>query len=823
MKYSVIVLPAAFVLLLFTGAKNSDLPVYLDKSCAVNERVEDLLNKLTLEEKVDLLGGTGFASKEIKRLGIPELRMTDGPQGARWELSNSYPNGISMAATWNPALIQDIGKAIGQDVKAKGRNVILGPCVNILRLPQGGRNFESFGEDSYLTSRITVDYIKGVQQENVAACVKHFAVNNQEHQRTFVDVKVDERALHEIYFPAFKAAVQEADVLTLMCSYNKVNGPYAAENDYLLKDVLKEQWKFDGLVMSDWGAVHSSLPVARGGLDLEMPTGYYLNDSTLMDAIKSGEIAESVINDKVRRLLTVIFKLGLFDKQIEPDSSKIKSEFKSRTAYQAALESIVLLKNDNNTLPLKADKIKSIAVIGPNAAIARTGGGGSGYVDPIYAISPLEGLKKKLGNNVKINFAKGVIIHGDTNPIEPQYIPGGLKAEFYNNMKLEGEPVLTRTDEQVNFNWFQKAAPEVNEDLFSVRWTGKVKAPETGKYFFDITSDDGVRFYFNDKLIINDWTDHSALTNSASVEMAAGQTYHIKLEFYDNGGEAICLMGWRLPGEDLTAEAVEAAKNSDVALVFAGTNKQIESEGFDRPDLELPNGQSDLVAAVAKANKNTIVVLNNGGPVIVNQWLKDVSAVLETWFYGQEGGNAIADVLFGDYNPSGKSPMTWPEKWEDCSAYGTYKSEDSVTYYKDGIYVGYRHFEKNNIKPVFPFGFGLSYTTFDYNNLIIDNSGNIKVKFDVKNTGKVKGEEVVQLYVRDIESSVDRPVKELKRFSKVLLNPGESKTVEFELTKDDLSFYDVKTKSWIAEPGDFEILAGSSSADIKLKDKFTYK
>jgi len=823
MKKGALVLSAAFLLLLFTGAKNPEKPIYLDKNYPVNERVEDLLNKLTLEEKIDLLGGTGFASKEIKKLGIPELRMTDGPVGVRWDPSNSYPSGISMGATWNPALIEKIGEAIGQDVKAKGRDVILGPCVNILRTPQGGRNFESFGEDPYLTSRIAVDYIKGVQKENVAACVKHFAANNQEHERTFIDVNVDERTLHEIYFPAFKAAITEAGSLTIMSSYNKVNGPYASENDYLLKDVLKGQWKFDGLVMSDWGAVHSSIPTAKGGLDIEMPTGYYMNDSTLLDAVKSGEISESVINDKVRRLFTVIYKLGLFDKQYEPDSTKVKSDFKSQVAYQAALESIVLLKNSKNTLPLNAAKIKSVAVIGPNGATARTGGGGSSLVTPIYAYSPLEALKAKLGNNVKIEFAKGCLVKGDPNPIDESCIPNGFKAEFFNNMNLEGNSVLTRTDKQINFNWTGKPAEEVNEDMFSVRWTGEVVAPKSGKYTFDVISDDGVRFFVDGKLLINDWSNHAAQTYAAELELTAGKTYNIKVEFYDNGGDAVCSLGWKVPGQSYLKEAVELAKKSDVAIVFAGTNDRLEGEGFDRPDLNLPEGQDELISEVVKANKNTIVVLNNGGPLLVNKWINEVPAVLESWFYGEEGANAVVDVLTGKYNPSGKSPMTWPMKWEDCSAYGTYKSQDSVTYYKDGIYVGYRHFEKKNIKPMFPFGFGLSYTTFAYNNLKIDNNGTIKVKFDVKNTGKVKGDEVVQLYIKDVVSSIDRPVKELKRFSKVPLNPGESKTVEFELTKDDLSFYDVKTHSWVAEPGDFEILVGSSSADIKLKDKFSYK
>ena len=748
--------------------------------------------------------------------------MSDGPVGVRWEASNSYPSGISMAATWNPELINKVGSSIAQDLKAKGRNLILGPCVNILRVPHGGRNFESFGEDPYLTSRIAVDYIKGVQKENMAACVKHFACNNQEFQRDFVDVKVDERALNEIYLPAFKAAVQEAGVMSIMSAYNKVNGPYCSENDYLLNEKLKKEWGFQGLVMSDWGAVHSSIPTAQGGLDIEMPEGTWLNNKTLLEAVKSGEVKESVIDDKVRRILTVIYKLGLMDKQIEADSTLLLNKDKSQIAYQTALESMVLLKNENNILPLNTNKIKSVAVIGPNADVSRTGGGGSSFVKPVYTVSPLDGLKDKVGTDVKITFSKGVILPSDTDPIKKEFFQNGLKAEFFNNKELKGDPVLSRTDEMVNFWWEEKPAEQVSEDSFSVRWTGSLKAPLTGEYTLDVSTDDGVRLFFENKLVVNDWSDHAVLTNSAKVQMESGKTYNIRMEFYENGGTAVASLGWRTPGINLLSEAVNAAKESDVAIIFAGTSREIESEGFDRSKLELPEGQTELILEVAKVNKNTIVVLNNGGPVLVNKWISNVPAVMESWFYGQEGGNAIADVLLGNYNPSGKLPMSWPVKWEDCSAYGTYKQMDSTTYYSDGIYVGYRHFEKKKIKPQFPFGYGLSYTSFEYSNLKIEKGNKVSVSFDLKNIGSLKGEEVAQLYVADMESSVDRPVKELKRFSKVFLNPGETKTVHLDLTKDDLSFFDVKTKSWIAEPGEFEVMIGSSSADIRLKNKFKY-
>ena len=812
---------------------------YLNKSLTIEERVDDLLKRMTLEEKIDMLGGTGFETKAIERLGIPPLNMTDGPLGVRWDNSTALPSGILLGATWNPDIVTEFGKVLATETKAKGRHVILAPCVNIARIPMGGRNFESFGEDPFLTSRITVNYIKGVQEENVAATVKHFAANNQEHQRDFVNTIVDERTLNEIYFPAFKSAVEEANVLAVMCAYNKLNGPYCSENDYLLIDVLKNIWKFNGLVMSDWGAVHTSIPVFNSGLDLEMPTGYYLNKETLLEKIKNDELSEAKLNDKVKRILRVMFTIGLFDPDYDRDkydSTKINTAKHKKVALDVAKDGIVLLKNENSILPLDLNKIKSIAVIGPNSRVAVTGGGGSSMVVPFGSVSPLEALQNKIGDKVKINFAQGSMIDGDTNPIDPKFLfvdkdekENGLKGEYFTNMNLEGEPARLNIDKIISFIWNDKGPFEdFQKDNFSVRWTGYIKPDKSDKYTFDVSSDDGVRLYIDDKLVINDWNDHAVLTNSYTMELNAGQLYKIKLEYYEKGGGAIVKFGWRKPNDQLIVDALNTAKSSDVAIVFAGTNYNYESEGFDRKDLILPNEQDELIKKVAEVNPNTIVVLTTGSPVLMNEWLDKVDGLVEAWFAGEQAGNAIADILLGETNPSGKLPMTFPMKWEDCSAFNTYKKEDGTTRYEDGIYVGYRHFEKNNIQPLFPFGFGLSYTTFRYNDLKlsskeINQNDKLTVSLNLKNTGKVKGSEIVQLYVRDIQASVDRPVKELKGFKKVSLNPGEEKNVEFTIDKKELSFFDPKLKDWTAESGEFEILIGSSSQDIKLKEKFNLK
>jgi beta-glucosidase len=841
--YLKVLLPFSLIILslIFTGGKmekKKSIQLYRNQKLSINDGVNDLIKRMTLEEKLNLLGGTGFATKPIERLGIPELKMSDGPLGVRWDKSTAFPAGIAMAATWDTSLIHQVGAALGRELKEHGRDVLLGPCVNIARIPQGGRVFESFGEDPYLASRMAVSYIEGVQSEGVGATVKHFASYNQEYQRMFVNVEISKRALNEIYLPAFKAAVEEAGVLCVMSAYNKVNGKYCSENDYLLKPKLKDKWGFKGLVMSDWGAVHSSIPTAQGGLDLEMPTGIYLNPGSLMTSVKNGTVKEETINDKVKRILTVMFKLGLFDNSKEKkssgfgDSSLISSEQNKKIAYKASLESITLLKNENNILPIKKDKIKSVAVIGPDANVAITGGGGSAHVEPIFSINPMQALRKKLENNIKINYAQGSALVGNEKAVSEKYLmtpdkkENGLYAEFFDNTELKGKPSFTRIDSTVDFNWGDGSPKEgFASDNFSSRWTGYIKPNKSGEYTFYLTSDDGVRFYFENKLVINDWTDHAALTHSYQAKLEAGKEYKIKIEYYEHTGGAEVKFSWRLNGS-LIKDAVEAASKSDIAIIFAGTSQYYESEGSDRDSLSLPGDQDKLISEVAKHNKHVVVVIVSGSPVLMNKWINKVDGVIEDWFGGSEEGNAIADILLGNYNPSGKLPITFPKSWKDCSAYGTYKAQDSVSKYSDEIYVGYRHFDHYKINPLFPFGYGLSYTQFSYSNLKISRTANDNVEhvsFTLKNTGKTKGAEVVQLYINEDSPRIDRPEKELKNFARVILNPGESQDVNFTITKKALEYYDPESDGWKVDPGKYNVLIGSSSRDIKLRDSFTWE
>ncbi|MDD5423833.1 MAG: glycoside hydrolase family 3 C-terminal domain-containing protein [Candidatus Omnitrophica bacterium] len=797
---------------------------------STEKKIDDIIGKMTIQEKVKLIAGNEMETYAIARVGIPQLRMCDGPLGVRHGQATAFPASVSLAASWSPETTYEVSSSLADEAKAKGRNMSLAPCINIHRVPMSGRNFESFGEDPYLASRMAVAYIKGVQDKRVVATVKHYACNNQEWERGTIDTIVDERALREIYLPAFEAAIKEGGSWSIMAAYNKVNGWYCTENDYLVNQILKKEWGFKGFMVSDWGATHSTVNCANYGLDLEMPKGDFFNDK-LVTAVKKGEVKESVIDDKVRRILRAMYWLGLFDPNTPAGEGSLDTPAHRQTVREAGREGIVLLKNAGSILPIDTGKVKSIAVIGPNADVCRFGGGGSSEMSPFYSVSPLDGLKKKTEGKVTINYALGCKFDGEMTPIDPKYVytmyegkkQNGFLGEYFNNRDLNGTPALKRVDKQISFVWGGNG-PESNipSDGFSVRWTAKLVPPKTAEYEISLMSDDGSRLYLDGKEIIENWRDHGEETKTATVMFEAGREYDLRVEFYENGGMASVKIGWDTQ-EETTNAAIEAAKKSDIAIVFVGLSKRYEGEGWDRSSLVLPAGQDALISRVSDANKNTIVVLNTGAPVLIDKWIDKVHALVEAWYPGQEGGNSIADVLFGDYNPSGKLPMTFPVRWEDCSAYPTYPGKNGKTFYSDGIYVGYRHFDKENTKVMFPFGYGLSYTTFEYSNISVTPASvqgsdiNVEVSFDLKNTGERAGAEVAQMYIRDTEASVDRPVRELKGFKRVYLEPGETKRIAFKLDKRSLSFYDVKNKQWTAEPGEFEVIIGSSSRDAKLK------
>ena len=715
---------------LFLNAAAASSQVTDKEKVQMEKRIEKLIKKMTLEEKVGLLhGNSKFYVAGVERLGIPEWSLSDGPHGVRAEINRHdwayagwtndsasyFPTGTAFAAAWNPELAYRRGEVLGEEARWRKKDVLLGPGVNIIRSPLCGRNFEYMSEDPYMNSVLAVAYIKGLQSRDVACSVKHFAVNNQETNRTTVDVECSERALREIYLPAFKAAVQEGGALTVMAAYNKFRGEFCAENNYLVCKILRNEWGFDGVYVTDWGAAHSTIPSMEAGLDLEMGTlidkyedWYYANP--LIEAVKSGKIPMSLVDEKVGDVLRVMIKTNVLDpkKRFGPGSMNTKEH--QQATYDAAAESIVLLKNQNNLLPLDFSSIKSLAVIGDNATRKHSNGGLSSEIKAVYEVTPLEALRAKWGDKVDIRFAQG-------------YEKLSTFVEGSNNGQSSG-------------------------------------------------------------------------------------TFSSKTQESDA----------------LLKEAVEVARTSDVALLVCGLNHDYDTESFDRLNMDIPYGQVELIQEVVKANPRTIVVMIAGSPL--NMAAVDICspAIVWAWFNGMEGGNALVDVLSGKVNPSGKMPFTTPVSLDQSPAHalGNFPGRDLKVNYEEDILVGYRWFDTKGLPVVYPFGYGLSYTTFNYSNLntdkkTYDQADTIQATFTLTNTGDREGAEVAQLYVSDPVCSVMRPVKELKGFKKVFLKPGESRRITLDIPVSSLAFYSEAQSQFVVEPGEFILQLGASTSDIKQK------
>lgn len=715
---------------LFLNAAAASSQVTDKEKVQMEKRIEKLIKKMTLEEKVGLLhGNSKFYVAGVERLGIPEWSLSDGPHGVRAEINRHdwayagwtndsasyFPTGTAFAAAWNPELAYRRGEELGEEARWRKKDVLLGPGVNIIRSPLCGRNFEYMSEDPYMNSVLAVAYIKGLQSRDVACSVKHFAVNNQETNRTTVDVECSERALREIYLPAFKAAVQEGGALTVMAAYNKFRGEFCAENNYLVRKILRNEWGFDGVYVTDWGAAHSTVPSMEAGLDLEMGTlidkyedWYYANP--LIEAVKSGKVPMSLVDEKVGDVLRVMIKTNVLDpkKRFGPGSMNTKEH--QQATYDAAAEAIVLLKNQNNLLPLDFSSIKSLAVIGDNATRKHSNGGLSSEIKAVYEVTPLGALRAKWGDKVDIRFAQG-------------YEKLSTFVEGSNNGQSSG-------------------------------------------------------------------------------------TFSSKTQESDA----------------LLKEAVEVARTSDVALLVCGLNHDYDTESFDRLNMDIPYGQVELIQEVVKANPRTIVVMIAGSPL--NMAAVDICspAIVWAWFNGMEGGNALVDVLSGKVNPSGKMPFTTPVSLDQSPAHalGNFPGRDLKVNYEEDILVGYRWFDTKGLPVVYPFGYGLSYTTFDYSNLntdkeTYDQADTIQATFTLTNTGDREGAEVAQLYVSDPVCSVMRPVKELKGFKKVFLKPGESRRITLDIPVSSLAFYSEAQSQFVVEPGEFILQLGASASDIKQK------
>lgn len=811
-------------------------------SDAIHARVNAIIQKMTLEQKLEYIGGTGFAVRAVPSLGLPALEMSDGPFGVRSNAglpSTTYAIGIGLAASWNRDLAYKAGEGIGRDARARGVNFMLGPGIDIYRSPRNGRNFEYFGEDPYLTGEIATGYIKGMQSEGVSATVKHYMGNNNEYLRHDSDSIIDERTMREIYLPGFEAAVRKGGVGAIMDSYNLINGVHATQNGYLNIDIARKDWGFKGVMMSDWVATYDGVAAANGGLDIEMPTGAFMNPKNLLPAVQSGQVKESTINEKIFHILDTAERFRWLDRPQLDSSISLDDAQNNAVALKTAQEGLVLLKNEGSLLPLNKAQIKSVLVVGPDAYPGVPVGGGSAGVKPFHTVSPLEGLSAYLGTGATVYYDRGLatlpeLARNTEFVTEGENGKPGLNFETFHNADLSGTPASTTVARHINAagvsirNLLED--PGALAALFaggtfhesSRRWTGYYVAPSSGKYILALQASgegSGNRVYVDGKLVIDDWTLVRAKQPHVTLELTAGPHKVVAEDWRRSPIGGQLQLGIVKEDDVVSAKAKELAAKADVVVVAAGFDADSESEGSDRT-FDLPFGQDQLIQAMVAANKKTIVAVTSGGNVDSESWVGSVPAYIENWYGGQDGGTALAQVLFGDVNPSGHLPATFERRAEDNPTYNNYYPEAGTNrvVYKEGIFVGYRGYQHDHVEPLYPFGYGLSYTTFKFSNLGVHPDGAAAtVSFDVTNTGSRAGQEVAQVYVSDTHATVARPEEELKGFDKVALAPGETWHVTISLDSRAFAYYDTAAKGWKIDPGSFRIGVGDSSAAIDLK------
>jgi beta-glucosidase len=791
----------------------------------IEKRIDKIISQMTLEQKIDMLGVIENYNIRGVADSIPKMLTSDGPLGVRnYGRSTQYPCGPIAAATWNKSLVYKEGTSFARDAHARGVHIVLAPGVDIMRSTLCGRNFEYYSEDPYLAGTMAVNFIKGLQDHGVAACIKHFALNDMEWGRSTISSNCDLRTMHEIYLPAFRMAVEQAKVASIMDGYNLVNGTYMTANDYLNNKVLRGMWGFEGVVMSDWGACHDAVADANGGCDLDMTIGdpQWYNREKLLPAVKEGKVSQATIDGMVRNVLRLCLTFG-FENHPQKDSSIALDNAESdAVALQIAQEGIVLLKNAG-ILPLKKG-IKNIAVIGPRSDEDVIAGGSSTTI-PFHSVSAYQGIKELLPNasitclsdngNFKFN---GFYTTQDCKK-------EGINAEFFNNIEVKGEPEYKAVLKQVKFNLGSgsPALGVINEDGFSGRFTGYLNINNSDSYTFSVTGDDGYRLWVDGNLAIDDWVDQAPTTKTADVTLTKG-VHKIRLEYFDEAAGTELSLSYR--PQQRFANAVAMAKAADVAIVCVGYGTIYESEGTDRV-FDMPDNQNGLVNAVADANPNTIVVYYAGGNTNM-PWLNKVKGVIYAGYPGQEGGKAVAQILTGKVNPSGKLTATFEKQWTDDPSHDNFfeknKGDGFITY-AEKLLVGYRYYDRKNVSVNFPFGFGLSYTKFAYSNLKIKRNDNTDytVTVDIKNIGKVAGAESAQLYVEPQNATAEEPIRTLKDFGKVYLQPGEKKTVTMKIDKYAFSSFNVEASKWLVNAGQYTIQVGASSRDLRLKNIINVK
>ncbi|KAF2099331.1 beta-glucosidase-like protein [Rhizodiscina lignyota] len=831
-----------------------------------HQTTKSLLASLSIEDQISLLTGQDYwRTTALPKHGIPALKTTDGPNGARGEFFTNgtpaalFPCGTALAATWNVDLIERIAERLGIEAKARGAHVLLAPTVCLHRSPLGGRNFESFSEDPFLSGKLASAYVRGLQSEDVAATIKHFVGNEQETHRMRVSSKMSERALRELYLKPFEIAIRESEPWAVMTAYNRLNGTHCDQNEYLLNGILRGEWDFDGLVMSDWGGTTSIGPSVLAGCDLEMPnSGKWRQEnlSHLLQALEADCLKRRGPDSKLRKaiersaanVIKLIKRSRGFHSASDRHERSLNDPETRQIIREAGVEGITLLKNDSRILPLK--RPNTIAVIGPNAKRAVTNGGGSASLNPEYKVSPLEGIRSR--TDAEIRFAQGcdswkwVPLATDfcTTPDGKT----GVVLEYYDGPNFEGPPIRRMQQTTTDLYLWDSPPAALRNKLYSFRVSTRITPTSTGLQTLGFSSVGPGRLLLNGSVFIDNWEwtkqGEAMFGNSAEVikklrleqdvpiDIVIESTNEIRPRAqmplngpdYHYGG---CRIGYHEEPEiDLLKEAVETAKASDVAIVVVGLDAEWESEGYDRKDMALPKdgSQDRLVEAVVDANPNTIVVNQSGSPVCM-PWADKVLAIVQAWYQGQEAGNALADVLFGIHSPDGKLPTTFPKSIEDTPAYGSWAGDKLEVEYKEDIFLGYRFFEKENIKPLFPFGHGLSYTTFSYGEATISNTvlseyDILTIEVPVRNTGEMAGSEIVQAYVRDVDARVAKPAKELKAFAKIFIPPNDTKIALLVLDKHSVSYYDTERRAWVAEKGRFDVLIGASSTDIRREIQF---
>ena len=794
-------------------------------------RAEDLLKQMSLEEKISYISGeTPFSLRPVERLGIPRILLADGPQGIRNHCDHStlYPCGIAAAATWNRDLLYLYGQGLGTDCRARGVGILLGPGVNIYRYPLCGRNFEYMGEDPYLASELACKYIEGVQSKGVISTIKHFAGNNQEWNRHHVSSDIDLRALHEIYFPAFRKAINKAGVGAVMNSYNLLNGVHSTENRWLNRDILREMWGFDGILMSDWNSVYSTVNAINSGLDLEMPGPLFFTEDKIKEALENGKISLEEIDRKVLHLLQTLSAFGLLDREQKDPAIALDNLRSKEIALNTARESIVLLKNKDNILPLNGKTV----VIG-HLADTIVSGGGSGAVFPYSSTPLLKGLK---AIDPTVVYLDDKNLYDDLSGsfyTDDRFTKHGFSGSYFDNINLEGRPILESSDYKINFDFEpKKKSGELPADAFAAKWTSVFRADEDCDLRVSIGGDDGYRLIINGSIVAQDWGKHAYNSKHISYPVKKGLPYHFTVEYFDVGGMAKVDMSVKKVRKEYLAEILKTADN---VIIATGFDSETESEGFDRP-FNLPQYEEALINQIASINPNVVVVVNSGGSVDTNPWLDNVKGLVMAWYPGQEGGQALAEILTGRISPSGKLPFTYYKSLEDSPAHTNYydnrinvnnsiSDEGGHVEYREGVFHGYRGSDLSGVRPLYPFGFGLGYSTFKFKDLDLTpvDKNKIRVSFDIENTGEMEASETAQVYVRDMESKVKQPLKALKGFEKVKLQPGESRRVEIILDEEAFSFFDIDSNDFIIEPGDFMISVGNSSENLPLSGSVTIK